>query len=77
MYVWERANNANITYNAFWKCLSSSGVAGLIYLIVLVIVFIVYSVSFIVCVVLCALFLFECGVCYLCVESYCITTATG
>jgi hypothetical protein len=45
------------------------------------IVFIVYSVSFIICVLLSAVFLFECGVlfcmmCYLCVVSYCSNTAT-
>jgi hypothetical protein len=46
------------------------------------IVFIVYSVSFIVCVVLCAVFLFECGVlfcvmCYMCVVSYCTRSTTA
>jgi hypothetical protein len=51
----------------------------LIYLIVFVIVvilFIVCSVFFIVCVVLCAVFCLS-VVCYLCVASYCSTTATG
>jgi hypothetical protein len=37
---------------------------------------IVCSVSFIVCVVLCAMFCLS-VVCYLCVVSYCSTTATG
>jgi hypothetical protein len=46
------------------------------------IVFVVCSVSFIVCVVLRAVFVsvwsvILCDVCYLCVVSYCSTTATG
>jgi hypothetical protein len=40
------------------------------------IVFIVCSVSFIVCVVLCAVLCLS-VVCYLCVVSYCGSTATG
>jgi hypothetical protein len=55
----------------------------LIYLIVVVVVFVVVviafivrSVSFIVCVVVCAVFCLS-VVCYLCVASYCSTTATG